>query len=140
MASLWGSKKDDDPEHSSARPHNGEHSAEHAEPRASEANERTRLLQRPPPSQGYLSPDDPAVSSSSKFRYSLHSGRYSTCSALDDSVLTILTGIPVQPLERTVLALLHRTIRHLNLPLVGPAVGLHIHQSTWNALPWLRLL
>ena len=62
MGSLWGSKKDDDREDTSVRPQNGE-SSEHAEPRASEANERTRLL--PPPSQGYLSPDDPAVSTSS---------------------------------------------------------------------------
>ena len=61
MVSLWGSKKDDDPEDTSARPQNGEQSHA-AEPRHSEANERTRLLQPPPQSQGYLSPDDPAVS------------------------------------------------------------------------------
>jgi len=59
MVSLWGSKKDDDPE--GAAPQNGESSEHFVQPRISEANERTRLL--PPPSQeGYLSPDDPAVS------------------------------------------------------------------------------
>lgn len=56
MVSLWG-KKDDDEE---TPPHNGESSDRTAEPRASEANERTRLL--PQPHDGYLSPDDPAVS------------------------------------------------------------------------------
>jgi hypothetical protein len=58
MVSLWGSKKDDDAE---GAPHNGESSDHIAEPRASEANERTRLLP-PQPHDGYLSPDDPAVS------------------------------------------------------------------------------
>lgn len=59
MVSLWGSKKDDD----DANPQNGEHSAA---PRSSEADERTRLLPANPPPpghDGYLSPDDPAVSS-----------------------------------------------------------------------------
>jgi len=60
MVSLWGNKKDDDPE-SRQFVSNGESSAE---PRISEANERTHLL--PPSSaagrEGFLSPDDPAVS------------------------------------------------------------------------------
>jgi hypothetical protein len=62
MVSLWGSKKDDDPEPAGTQ--NGESSeriAEHQPPRLSEADERTRLL-LPPTSGGYLSPDDPAVS------------------------------------------------------------------------------
>lgn len=58
MVSLWGSKKDDDAE---GTPQNGESSDHIAEPRASEANERTRLLPSQP-HDGYLSPDDPAVS------------------------------------------------------------------------------
>lgn len=56
MVSLWGSKKDDDAEAVSS----GDPSEQ---PRLSEANERTRLL--PPPAggrEGFLSPDDPAVS------------------------------------------------------------------------------
>ena len=60
MVSLWGSKKNDDPGDTSAQPQNGQSSSDYAEPRPSDANERTRLL--PPPSQGYLSPGDPAVS------------------------------------------------------------------------------
>jgi hypothetical protein len=62
MVSLWGSKKGDDPEGAAQ---NGESGGQHVvQPRVSEADERTRLL--PPPSQeGYLSPDDPAVSPSS---------------------------------------------------------------------------
>ena len=64
MPSLWGSKKDDDPDSDAgtAATNNGEPSA--FQPRPSEdANERTRLL--PPPAatgrEGFLSPDDPAV-------------------------------------------------------------------------------
>jgi len=55
---LWGNKNDDDPDRPVSQ--NGDSSSHVVLPRASEADERTRLL--PPPSQGYLSPDDPAVS------------------------------------------------------------------------------
>merc|ERR1712093_147962 len=55
---LWGNKNDDDPDGPVSQ--NGDSSSHVVLPRASEADERTRLL--PPPSQGYLSPDDPAVS------------------------------------------------------------------------------
>lgn len=58
MVSLWGNKKDDD----DVVEHNGESgSVRPAQPRVSEADERTRLLP-PPVHDGYLSPDDPAVS------------------------------------------------------------------------------
>ena len=59
MVSLWGSKKDDDPD--AAPSGNGESSdrVAHQQPRHSEADERTRLI--PPSHEGYLSPDDPAV-------------------------------------------------------------------------------
>ena len=66
MVSLWGSKKDDDPEPAGTQ--NGESSDRiitNQPPRLSEADERTRLLP-PPTREGYLSPDDPAVS------YALH--------------------------------------------------------------------
>ena len=57
MVSLWGSKKDDDAE---GTPHAGGPSVQ--QPRlVAEADERTRLLP-PPTHEGYLSPDDPAVS------------------------------------------------------------------------------
>lgn len=82
MVSLWGSKKDDDPEDTSVRPQHGE-SSEHAEPRTFEANERTRLL--PPPSQGYLSPSDPAVSTSSLvLRMQNNSSHYSAVHDCDE--------------------------------------------------------
>jgi hypothetical protein len=58
MVSLWGTKKDDGNAVDESRSDvQGE-----APPRHSETNERTRLL--PPPSRqdGFLSPDDPAVS------------------------------------------------------------------------------
>jgi len=58
MVSLWGSKKDDGNAVDESRSDvQGE-----APPHHSAADERTRLL--PPPSRqdGFLSPDDPAVS------------------------------------------------------------------------------
>jgi hypothetical protein len=69
MVSLWGTKKGDEEDHGPRSIHsqNGE-STEHGSARntprySQEADERTQLL--PPPSrEGYLSPDDPAVSSS----------------------------------------------------------------------------
>jgi pimeloyl-ACP methyl ester carboxylesterase len=72
MVSLWGSKPDDEHDHDAAASQNGDsNSARQQQPRTSEADERTRLL--PPPVQdGYLSPDDPAVSP-----YNLWSVRFS---------------------------------------------------------------
>lgn len=60
MVSLWGSKTDDEPENAPRQ--NGDSSR--PRPSAEPADERTRLLaNHPPPVQdGYLSPDDPAVS------------------------------------------------------------------------------
>jgi hypothetical protein len=54
--------------------------------------------------------------------------------------LTISTGLPVQPLERTILALLLRTLRHHNFPLVGFVVGFDLHQPTGYALSRIRVL
>jgi hypothetical protein len=60
MVSLWGNKKDDDPESRRVLATDEE---DPAQPRISESNERTRLL--PPPTaggrEGFLDPDDPAV-------------------------------------------------------------------------------
>ncbi len=70
MVSLWGSKKDENPEADGQNGgQNGESSDPASQPRPSEADERTRLL--PPPREGYLSPDDPAVSVLSLFTHSL---------------------------------------------------------------------
>lgn len=65
MVSLWGSKDggDERNEDESATPRDGEESrqpAHHARDR--DPDERTRLLP-PPRNEGFLSPDDPAVSS-----------------------------------------------------------------------------
>ncbi|KAH8657651.1 hypothetical protein BGZ60DRAFT_383341 [Tricladium varicosporioides] len=60
MVSLWG-KKDDDESNGRTTPQNGASSGSNNLPRRSVgADERSRLL--PPPHEGYLSPDDPAVS------------------------------------------------------------------------------
>jgi hypothetical protein len=62
MVSLWGSKKDDDPEPAGTQNvESSERIITNQPPRNSEADERTRLLP-PPTREGYLSPDDPAVS------------------------------------------------------------------------------
>ena len=62
MVSLWGSNKNGE-EHPDQDDDQPRAASSHGDPQArrSEANERTRLL---PPQQGdgYLSPDDPAVS------------------------------------------------------------------------------
>ncbi len=65
MVSLWGSNKNGE-EHPDQEDEQPRATSSDREPqgRRSEANERTRLL---PPQQGdgYLSPDDPAVSNES---------------------------------------------------------------------------
>lgn len=61
MVSLWANKKDDDPD---SRRGVAADEEEGSQSRISDSNERTRLL--PPPStgrDGFLDPDDPAVSS-----------------------------------------------------------------------------
>lgn len=57
MVSLWGSKKNDDNAADESRSE-----AYGDAPRASEVDERTRLLPPPARQDGFLSPDDPAVS------------------------------------------------------------------------------
>lgn len=62
MVSLWGSQKDGNDD---ASPRVASPNGEPSNVRTSEADERTRLLvHHPPPTghDGYLSPDDPAVS------------------------------------------------------------------------------
>jgi hypothetical protein len=123
---------------------NGE-SSDHAQTRISvEADERTRLL--PPPPHGYLSPDDPAASypflselNRNKFLEKLRnlsSQLLRTCESLANE----LKGISVQPLERTILALLHCALHHHKLSLVGAAVGIYLRGLTWIALARFWLL
>lgn len=58
MVSLWGSKNGDEQQHDGDGDHDDQGSRQ--QPRQSrEADERTRLLPR---NEGYLDPDDPAVS------------------------------------------------------------------------------
>lgn len=56
MVSIWGSNRNEQrtTEEGEGLP---EHQYEHREP-----DERTRLISRGAPNEGYLSPDDPAVS------------------------------------------------------------------------------
>lgn len=123
MPSLWGSKKDDDPdsEAGAAAPRNGEQSL---------SNERTPLL--PPPAstgrEGFLSPDDPAVCFLSR-----HSPLLKEAFVAKTNRLTNPQGISVQPVERAFLALLHRPLCGNHLSLVGTAVGIYFRQPTWNA-------
>ena len=68
MVSLWGSKNDGEinTEEGGETPTNGEdsrHPPRHSERR--EPDERTRLL--PPRSEGFLDPDDPAVSATASY-------------------------------------------------------------------------
>jgi len=59
MVSLWGSKKTDHQDGDEP-----EHGADEHDRDAQEPTETTRLIPRPPPphADGYLDPDDPAVS------------------------------------------------------------------------------
>lgn len=62
MVSLWGTKKGDDDENGNA-PLLHDDAESSGTPRHSEPDERTHLLPPPPNGHdGYLSPDDPAVS------------------------------------------------------------------------------
>lgn len=92
--SLWGSKRDDEEEHNQVNGEAGENStmrASHDEPRPRssrsrrEPNERDRLLgaHQPPHSDGYLDPDDPAVSST--WHTLIHSGGIDNDSKTDTS-------------------------------------------------------
>ncbi|KAL8699078.1 MAG: hypothetical protein Q9201_006208 [Fulgogasparrea decipioides] len=58
MVSLWGSKNGDEQHHDGERDHDDDN-RRHQTRQSREADERTRLLPR---SEGYLDPDDPAVS------------------------------------------------------------------------------
>lgn len=76
MGSLWGKNGDD------AEPQNGVNGTSNGAERSDnpavapsrhsvDADERTRLIprQNPPPAEGYLSPDDPAVGIHNSYTY-----------------------------------------------------------------------
>ena len=141
----WVSKKDENEQRTVDAPAQNGESSDQAHTRNSvEADERTRLL--PPPPHGYLSPDDPAVSYPflSELNRNETLGKLGnpssqllrTCEALANE----LTGISVQPLERTILALLHCALHHHKLSLVGAAVGIYLRGLTWIALARFWLL
>jgi len=66
MVSLWGSKKNGEQQQPEEEDQDQRAASSHSQPSrpSDEANERTRLLPRHEHGVGYLSPDDPAVSSS----------------------------------------------------------------------------
>ncbi len=128
MVSLWGSKNGgEDNNDDGAASTDGENSRQPSrggERRSHEANERTRLL--PPRNDGFLDPDDPAVSSAHSHIALLYI----------DKVL----GVSLQPMERQSSSLLLDSLHHHNLPLVGAPAGIHLRQSANDAFSWLGVL
>lgn len=49
-------------------------------------------------------------------------------------------GVAIQLSQCEILPLLHRPLRHSHFPVVGVALGVHLHQPPWNALSRLGLL
>nr|POE49500.1 uncharacterized protein c23c11.06c [Quercus suber] len=64
MSSLWGAKKNTNSSAAQDDEHENGDMARHSEEHGRQPTERDRLLpdRRPPPAEGYLDPDDPAVS------------------------------------------------------------------------------
>ncbi|CAG8972904.1 hypothetical protein HYALB_00001324 [Hymenoscyphus albidus] len=83
MVSLWGNKDGEENGNNATTPQNGASSSSH-QPRNSEPDERTQLL---PPShhEGFLSPDDPAVTP-----YNLWSVRFTRYFTVFFAVITFL--------------------------------------------------
>ena len=127
MKSLWGQKKDDPARlEESSRGHNED--SGNAPVRAyHEPTERTRLLP-PENNQGYLSPDDPAVCSSS----------HSSClyrRAKNDHL-----GISVQSMERACFAGTVPASSGSELCVVDVPFSVHLRQPTAPAFAGLRFL
>lgn len=122
MGSLWGSKNNDEEERPLSRDAEPSFRQEAAPPH--EADERTRLLQQN--RDGYLSPDDPAVSIHS---FLCKVEGFSTCA-----------GLAVQSLECPISQIFHRPLLGYILPLVGTTSSLNLRQPARNALAWIRIL
>lgn len=146
MVALWGSKKSDDQNGSgSATPHESEEgrsgSASRRDYDRRDPDERTRLLQSrpapPPRPDGYLDPDDPAVSQISRASSSWSWSCSCSCSC---SILTWLSGITVQPMVRSLPPLPDPTLSRHQLHLVDHTARLQLRLTALSALPRIRLL
>ena len=129
MVSLWGSKNGEDQnegeDRASIEGDNSRQPSRHGDGgRGRNPDERTRLL--PPRNDGYLDPDDPAVSTQTL------ASRHQA----NDSC----PGLAIQPLDRQSSTLHLRPLPCHQLPLVGAPAGLHIRQPAHDALPRVRLL
>ena len=124
MVSLWGSKNGE--ERPDGEETNGEHSRQESRHSTGrDPDERTRLL--PPRNDGFLDPDDPAVSPSQRDP-SLH------------LLMIVQTGITLQSLECQSPPLPLRSIPRHQLSMVGPPLSVHLRQPSDDAFPWLWLL
>lgn len=129
MVSLWGSKNGEEQGDGDGRAStdgdDGRQPPRHGDAGGRNPDERTRLL--PPRNDGFLDPDDPAVSTCS------------LCSALL-LLINLFAGFALQSMDRPSLALHFRPLPDNQLPLVGAVACFHIHQPTNDALTRLRLL
>ena len=94
-----------------------------------EPTERTRLLDRPRPppnADGYLDPDDPAVSVAR-----LQKGEIK---------MLIKIGIAIQPLDGACYALPNRALPGPHLLVVGTPAGFHLRLSAWSSYSRIGLL
>lgn len=132
-------KKQVDP---AGSPHDRSGEGSETVPRHSiDPDEHTRLLPRPSTREGYLSPDDPAVSliwkccsnianTSARFRHTI-SG---VCGSCDTSPSFSRYEIAIHSSHLTLILL---TGHHI--PVVGSPSRLYLRQSAGHALPRLRL-
>lgn len=139
MVSLWGSNKDgdeNDAENGSTTPRNSEGGSRPPPSRREyerrEADERTRLLPaqpRPPHSDGYLDPDDPAVS----YLFATQPSRGMKTDKHN-------VGVSLQPLDRPIHPLPDNPLPGHHLLVVGAATCQHLCLPSWSSHAWLRLL
>lgn len=128
MVSLWGSKNGEE-RTDTAEEENGRDSESRQPPRhsgGSEPDERTRLLP-PPRNDGYLDPDDPAVSGN-QFQ------------SLPEYIDSCHIGLSLQSMERTGSPLFLRPFLRHQLPMVGITPGLNLRQPANDALAWFWIL
>ena len=130
MVSLWGSKDgaEDHANGDGTTSTDGEDSRQPSRGgdrrRGSDPDERTRLL--PPRTDGYLDPDDPAVSISVPAYL-----QYTDC---------CLLGLSLQSLECPCPKILLGAVLHHQFLVVGPVASLHLCQPAHDAFPRLRIL
>ena len=131
MVSLWGSKNGEDQNEGDGRASsdgdNSRQASRHGDGGARQPDERTRLL--PPRNDGYLHPDDPAVSTS-----------IAPTPPIAFPVDTCPTGVALQPMVCESLALHLRSLPHYHLPVVGAVTRFHLRQPANDALTRFGLL